>query len=262
MLDRTFVHCSGVGLRAERRLWEQGCSTWDDFLAEPKRFSVGSAGKSVVRSEIEASRAQFDAGAHQFFAKRLGQKHAWRAFEAFRHSCCYLDIETNGGFGSEAITIIGMYDGVDFTALVKNEDLEEFRDRISHFSMIVTFFGTGFDVPILQKAFPDAPMDQIHIDLCPLFRQIGVRGGLKKIEQLYGIERPDESDGLNGLDAIRLWRQHERGRSGALETLIAYNREDVVNMEKLAEIAISKLWQATLDDEPLESPKRRRYSRR
>ena len=107
--------------------------------------------------------------------------------------------------------------------------------------MIVTFFGLGFDVPMLQKRFTSIPFDQLHLDLCATLKRIGFRGGLKKIEKQLGWNRGDELDGLNGLDAIRLWSEYCRGREESLDTLIAYNREDVVNLEKLAEIAYVQL---------------------
>ena len=112
--------------------------------------------------------------------------------------------------------------------------------------MIVTFFGIGFDVPMLLKRFPRLPMDQIHLDLCPTLREVGFKGGLKKIEKELGIARGEDTDGLNGRDAIYLWRRYERNRDeAALATLIAYNREDVVNLETLAQIAYDRMREST-----------------
>ena len=107
--------------------------------------------------------------------------------------------------------------------------------------MIVTFFGSGFDIPMIKRAFPRCPIDQIHLDLCPALKRLGYRGGLKKIERQIGIQREDEADGLNGMDAIRLWREFQHGNSASLDRLIAYNREDVVNLEVLAQIAYDGL---------------------
>ncbi len=176
-------------------------------------------------------------GNHQFFQKALGTAEAWRAWPEFRESCVYLDIETDGGNSGQAVTTIGLYDGKEFVALVKGNDIENFRDVISRYSMIVTFFGIGFDLPMLQKRFRGIEFDHIHMDLCFTLKRLGYRGGLKKIEKQLGIARPCETDGLNGQDAIRLWREYQRGREESLETLIAYNREDVVNLEVLAQIA-------------------------
>lgn len=242
-LERTFVHAPGVGMTTERSLWEQGSLCWDDFLRDPRAYRVGSASRDAVVREIENSRNALLSGIHQHFRKKLKQRHAWRAFHAFRDSTVYLDIETDGTNGKNSVTMIGLYDGRDFQVFVQGENLESFRDAISRYSVIVTFFGTGFDIPVLERRFPTLGLDQIHIDLYPVFRTLGVRGGLKKIEKQHGIERSPETDGLTGYDAVQLWRKHLRGYSGSLETLIAYNREDVVNLEPLALAAMRRMEQ-------------------
>lgn len=231
----------------ERSLWEQGCDDWDCLLEHPDRYSFGTAARHDVLREIERSREHLREGIHQGFAKSLGIGEAWRAFPEFRERCVYLDIETDGTNGPDSVTTIGMWDGRRFECLVKGRDLEEFRDRISHFSMVVTFFGSGFDLPVLEQRFPGVAFDQIHVDLCPALRKIGYRGGLKRIERVLGIERAPEIEQLTGLDAVKLWRAYQwRGSERALETLIAYNRADVVNLERLAEFAYARLRRDTL----------------
>ena len=172
---------------------------------------------------------------------------AWRAWPDFRDRCVYLDIETDGGRTGSAITTIGLYDKDGFTGLVRHNDLGNFPDIISRYSMIVTFFGASFDLPMLQKRFGSVRFDQIHLDLCPTLRRLGLKGGLKSIEKQLGLSRGEDTDGLTGLDAIRLWRRYERGDQNALDTLIAYNREDVVNLEILAEHAYTRLKAASFD---------------
>lgn len=245
MLTSTFVHVAGVGPTTERALWDQGCVTWDDWLAEPTRFDVGPASPTMVTKELERSRRALAFGEHQYFAKKLRQRFAWRALGAFPDRTVYLDIETDGGKGGDSVTTVGLYDGREFRCLVRGEDLEEFSDLISHYAVVVTFFGTGFDLPVMKQRFPYAPMDQIHVDLYPVLRDLGYRGGLKKIEETLGIERSPETKGLTGRDAVFLWRDHLRGRTGALERLIAYNREDVVNLERLGSLALEKMSAAT-----------------
>ena len=50
---------------------------------------------------------------------------------------------------------------------------------------------------------------------------------------MLGIGRSDKTAGLTGFDAVRLWNRYERGDEEALDTLINYNAEDVVNLEKI-----------------------------
>lgn len=248
MLRQTFSHIPGLGGHTERSLWKQGCLDWQTYLDDPSRFEVAGAGKEVVRRGCEEAVQAFDAGHHQYFSKALGTRESWRAWPEFKDRAVYLDIETDGGQSGDSITTVGMYDGNRFICLVKDQDLGEFPNIISNYSMIVTFFGAGFDIPMLKRAFPVVPFDQIHLDLCYAFKKVGVRGGLKKIEKQMGIARGDDTDGLTGLDAIRLWRQYQYGDESALRTLIEYNKEDVVNLEVLAGICYSRLRAATFQE--------------
>lgn len=240
MLRETFLHVPLLGPETERRLWRDGVSDWDEALRRDE-LSLGTADAAVFRRTIESSRLALEARNHQYFERCLGIREAWRAFPDFREDAVYLDIETDGGKGPGSITTIGMHSRHGFVALVQGRDLDAFRDEISRFAMIVTFYGSGFDVPILKSRFPDVPFDQIHLDLCPTFRRVGVHGGLKKIERALGLVRGEETDGLTGWDAVKLWRRHLAGDPKALDTLVAYNRDDVVNLEPLAEIAYARM---------------------
>ena len=238
MLTQTFIHIGGIGHTTERRLWRTGCQFWEDALAQPEAFSFGRVHRNTVVSELKRSQEALASRNHQFFARSLKMRDAWRAFPEFRESCVYLDIETDG----RAITMIGLYDGIEYVALLKDEDLGNFPDLISHYSLIVTFAGGMFDLPQLQRAFRSLRFDQIHIDLCPLLRDVNIRGGLKKIEKLAGIEREEEIAGLTGYDAVKLWRRWEQlNDRSSLDKLVAYNRADVVNLEKLMEWGYPKL---------------------
>lgn len=236
VLTSTFIHVRDIDLRSERSLWQQGATTWESYLAEPQRYATGTDLKRVVRA-VENGRARLESGEYQYFSRRIPNRQHWRMFPEFRDSIAYLDIETVGRSSSQPITVIGTYDGVEYKPFIKGENLAEFSDAISHYSAIVTFFGAGFDLPVIRSAFPSLGLDQIHIDLCPLMRQIGYRGGLKAIERAVGIERSPATKNLTGRDAVYLWGQHLRGSKEALDLLLEYNREDVVNLEKLMEMA-------------------------
>jgi uncharacterized protein YprB with RNaseH-like and TPR domain len=246
LLRRTFCHVPGIGQAAERALWAQGCDSWDTYLDGPGRFAIGTADRQVACEVIEASRRALEERRHQYFVHALGHRESWRAWEAFRDSCVYLDIETDGRLSGSSVTTIGLYDGAEFRCLVQGQDLDSFRDIISRYAMVVTFFGSQFDIPLLQKRFRGGWFDQIHLDLCIALRRLGYRGGLKRIERQLGIERSDETGGMSGRDAIAMWEAYRRGNGEALDRLIAYNREDVVNLEVLAGIAFRGLSAAAL----------------
>ena len=244
MLRNTFIHLPGVGPRTEGALWAQGCTDWDCFLDSGRKYSVGSASQMVVREELGLSRKSLEERNFQYFRKRLRGIDAWRAYEEFKDNSVCLDIETEGGSEDDQVTCIGLYDGNEYVCLTKGDDIESFRDRISHYSMIITFFGAGFDLPVLERRFPRLFFDQIHVDLCPTLRSIGFRGGLKSIEKQFGIKRSPETDGLNGYDAIRLWRAARRGSTKAMELFVRYNMEDTVNLRKLADLSFRRLKRA------------------
>ena len=71
-------------------------------------------------------------------------------------------------------------------------------------------------------------------------RRIGLRGGLKNIEHTLGISRSDETTGIDGFEAVRLWRRYERGEEGALDLLLEYNREDIVNLDTIIGMTYQK----------------------
>lgn len=246
MLEKTFCHVEKVSDRTEGSLWEQGCDDWYAYLRDPDHFSIGTADRDTFTHTIRESAEALAGGEHQFFASRLPSRIVWRAWPCFRDRSAYLDIETDGGNLGESVTMVGLWDGSEFTCLVKGDNLENFRDIVSRYSMLVTFFGTGFDLPMLAQAFPGWKPDQLHLDLCPTLRQLGLKGGLKRIEQQVGITRPDDTAGLNGLDAIRLWRRWQHGDESSLQRLVEYNRQDVVNLERLASFAYNRLSVLTL----------------
>jgi len=250
MLESTFIHCPGVGAVSERRLWQAGARTWDDFDAANGELKLSAARRMQLASLVEESRARLAEEDFTWFARVLPPKEHWRAFPAFRHRMVYLDIETNGGLGPNDLTMVGLYDGRRVRQFVHGFDLEEFPEALADTALIVTFFGTGFDLPFLRRAY-EMEFQQLHVDLCFLLKRLGFSGGLKQVEGAFGIVRSEETQGLSGLDAVWLWRQWRRGSRRALEKLLAYNREDVLNMETLMNTAYPMMLAKTLADEAL-----------
>ncbi len=194
----------------------------------------------MIREELKSSMAhRREIG---FFADRLPSAEVWRLYEAFRDRVVYLDIETSGGWmGVDEITVIGTYDGSCVRSFVSGMNLEEFECYISGFDLIVTFNGTSFDLPFIRRSFPNIALPPAHIDLRFPLKRIGYRGGLKRIEKQIGIERLSEISRMDGFDAVRLWRDHQWGDRCALDTLLEYNKADVVNLQPLTELVSREL---------------------
>lgn len=184
----------------------------------------------------------------KYFKSCLSSRELWRTFPEFRDSTIYLDIETTGlDFSHHLITLVGIYDGSNVRTFIRGKNLDELPDVLKKYTTIVTFNGLIFDIPFITTEFKMRKMEHIQLDLRFLLKRIGYRGGLKSIEKQLGISRTSETVDLNGFDAVRLWRQYERGNSGALNLLIKYNTEDIVNLEQLMEFAYDGLSRKTLE---------------
>ncbi len=248
MLRETFVHIPGVGYRTEERLWRKGIRTWDDFSVASKPHRVPARVLRRIGDEIVRSDEALRRGRHRYFARNLPPRDHWRAWPEFANAIAYLDIETTGlSIGPDAVTVVGVFDGTRRRSFIRGDNLEDLPAAMERAKLLVTFNGSRFDVPFLRKAFPRMALDQIHLDLVHPLRRLGFVGGLKAIESQVGILRSEETTGLGGFDAVRLWHAYDAGEGDALDLLLEYNMEDVVNLEPLAELAYEGLRSLCLD---------------
>ncbi len=232
MLKNTFIHIPGVGEQTERRLWREGVLCWDDFLAAATTRKLPLFRRDEARRWVEESLRR--EGDIDFFRGLLPARHLWRLAGEFGPEAAYLDIETAGlSPEQDYVTVIGVWAGGCLRQYVEGVNLNRFEQEVHAFPLLVTFNGTCFDLPVLRRQFPHLRLDAAHIDLRYVLRRLGYRGGLKRIEPLFGVSRPPEVCLLTGFDATLLWKRHLAGRSGALELLLRYNREDCVNLGHL-----------------------------
>jgi uncharacterized protein YprB with RNaseH-like and TPR domain len=166
----------------------------------------------------------------------------WRLYADFRHRAAFLDIETTGLSHQFAeLTLVGLLDFDGYRAFVRDENLEELREAIEEYDLLVTFNGASFDLPFIEAKFGSMFAGTAHIDLMFPLRRLGLRGGLKSIEQQLRVGRPSELSTLNGFDAVLMWRMWQMGDAGARDTLIRYNAEDVASLPRLADIVYDRL---------------------
>ena len=241
MLTSTFIHASGVGRSTEQRIWEQGIITWHDFLELHERVKLSEMQRSVLIDTVADSIERLEQRDYTYFANLLPANEHWRAFDEFGSSIAFVDIETTGNYGDDRITVIGLYNGRDLKQFVRDVNLEEFELEAEKYSMLATFFGTTFDLPRIRYEFRGMKLDQLHVDLCFALRRLGITGGLKRIEQTLGLRRSCVTQGLDGWDAVKLWQEYQRGSADALELLLSYNAEDVVNLKFLMDYAYNEL---------------------
>ena len=153
----------------------------------------------------------------------------------------YLDIETTGlSYVYDSITVIGIY--LTYSRrqwLVQLVGKDVTRDNLlralAEVTVIYTYNGSRFDLPfVLAYLGVDLRHHHRHCDLMYHCWQNNLYGGFKAVERQLGITR--ELSGIGGLDAVWLWRKlREGGDRVALQTLLKYNEEDVVNLRVLRE---------------------------
>jgi len=244
MLTSTFILLQGIGPATERRLWGEGLLTWQSFLSHTRIPGLSSDRKSWYDRELAVAQSQFDAGQLHFFASRLQSRDHWRFYDTCRSHIMYLDIETTGCPPEHGdVTVVGLHRNGQTISLVRGENLttDRLQAELDQGELLVTFFGTGFDVPYLRAKFPRLRLNMPHFDLCFGARRLGLRGGLKQIEREVGIERPSALHGLDGWDAVRLWSRWAAGDYEALKLLLAYNAADTENLVPLAELVHTEM---------------------
>ena len=233
MLEHTFIHIPGIGPKTERYLWRHGIITWKHFLSN-KETPLSKARDAIVRQNLEASLENRDN--IQFFLDRLRPADSWRVFDRFKDRAVYLDIETSGLYqGVDEITVIGLYDGKTVKTLVNGINLHQFESEITPYELVITFNGSQFDLPFIRRQFPNISLPPAHIDLRFFLKRLGYRGGLKAIEKSFGLSRVSAIDGIDGYEAVLLWRAYQWGDESALDRLIQYNTADIVHLRPLME---------------------------
>jgi uncharacterized protein len=156
------------------------------------------------------------------------------------HLEAFLDIETTGlsPFAS-VITVIGIHLAgrhSRFTQLVGEEiSGESLLRALSGAGTLYTYNGSRFDLPFIQARLGVDLTDHFaHRDLMYDCWRCNLYGGLKGVERQLDINRKITE--VTGYDAVRLWWQYVNNYDeAALKLLLAYNREDVLNLKVLKE---------------------------
>jgi uncharacterized protein YprB with RNaseH-like and TPR domain len=243
-IENSFIPIQGVGETTERRLWEAGVTHWEEFDGAV----VGPKTTDRIHSFLDVATDHLRRGDARFFDESFPPGERWRLYENFRDDALFFDIETTGlDAARNDVTTVSCYRGGTVETFVRGDDLtaDALRGRFADAPLIVSFNGARFDVPFLERSF-DLSVDAPHLDLMYPCRRLDLTGGLKRIEADVDIDR-DRPD-LSGEDAVRLWRRYERGDEAALDELVAYNREDTENLERLADHVTNRLHEAVSPD--------------
>ena len=257
MLTNSFIHIDGVGEIIEKRIWGEGAQSWLDFLSAPPKFLSYPVVKQIYR-ELEKSMQALEEGDIYYFKRTLPPRYHWRLYPEFKDHICFFDIETTGlsAFQSH-ITTVACYDGKQTTTFVRGENLHDLPDHLKKYKVLSTFNGKMFDVPFVEQEMK-IRLGQPNIDLMHVLKGLGYKGGLKACENKLGIGR-EELKGVDGRVAIALWQCFKETKDrDFLDTMLAYNVEDAVNLQRLLVICHNMRLEQykTLEIDPLpEDPK-------
>ncbi len=230
MLTHSFIHLPGIGLKTEQNLWQAGIHNWQQWQ-ENQPVKTPNSSPQQLTLLLQDSLTELENGP-EFFARRLPANEQWRLFSHFRKDTAYLDIETTGLGQQAEITTIALYDGENVHCYVNGQNLDDFVKDIWNYQVLVTYNGKSFDIPMIERWFK-IKLTHAHIDLRYILAKLGFTGGLKGCEKQLGIDR-GTLDGVNGYFAVLLWQEHTNNNNPkALETLLAYNIHDTVNLERL-----------------------------
>lgn len=248
MIRRSFIFLDQIGRKLEKSFWGQGILTWEDFLGEEKIKGISPKRKVYYNRRLMLAHKNLYSFNSGFFYDILPKSEHWRLYNFFREDAVYLDIETSGYCNN--VTVVGLYDGNNTKTMVKgiNLDWKNLSEELKKYRMIVSFNGSSFDLPILNKCYPDLIPRIPHFDLRFACNRLGLNGGLKSVERQLSIKRPDELDGLQGADAVFLWRAYtSTGHRDYLEKLVKYNEEDIVNLRPIADQVYSMMMEKVLN---------------
>ncbi|MCX8031301.1 MAG: ribonuclease H-like domain-containing protein [Thermodesulfovibrionales bacterium] len=245
MIRHTFSILNGIGEKFERNLWRNGILSWDDFCSRDEIFGLSNQKKHIYSFQLQYLKEQLSNKNSELLASYIKKSEHWRLYNEFAGLIICLDIETNGLPIKKGghITLVGLYDGFEEKSLIRGENLssERLAKELKEYKYLITFYGSCFDIPFLKNSFPDIQFNILHFDLFTAARKLGLNGGMKKLENLFGFSRDQAVQGLNGYDAVKLWHYYQKGSLEAKEVLVKYNMEDTKNLYKLAEIFYKNL---------------------
>ncbi len=242
MLEATFQISTGIDWRMERRLWRSGIKRWQDLLDLGSHPHISKRHLRKLKKKIMKYKTALKNENFEYFLTEIPSGLVWRAFPNLIRKILYFDVEATGlNKDEDEITTISTYDGENIRCFVNGDNLSDFPDYADEFSAICTFDGERLDIPLINKQL-GYYFSHIHFDLFQLSRILGVRGGLKKIERRMGVDRDPLIKEINGKSAIFLWKEYQKSRDNRfLETLLAYNIEDVIHLEEMLYLFYNEL---------------------
>lgn len=218
-------------------MWSRGLLDWQAFREAPELSELPPNQAQSLGARIAEAEAALKYRDLSRLAALLPPREHWRLYPLFLDQAVFFDIETDGAVSGRP-TVVSLFDRSGLHVFVQGRNLTALPEVLSRSQLWVTFNGRCFDAPVLRRHFAELPAPVVHLDLRFLCRRVGLRGGLKAVEQLVGIPRPPHLRGVGGWDAVLLWRTWlANDELAALRCLVEYNLYDAFQLRALADIA-------------------------
>ncbi len=241
MIKESFVFLEKCSNAKEISFWKQGITNWQEFLARKKVAGIAAAKKEFYNRKIREAQQALTEDDATYFVGKLPAKEMWRLYPYFKNDCCFLDIETDS-YGT--IIIVGISNYYNTNTFVKGFNLEKslLQKELSKYKLLITFNGGAFDLPKLKKQL-QLGVKMPHIDLKPLCVKLDLKGGLKEVEKILNLKRPEHLYG----NPVELWKAfHASGDREYLELLVDYNKEDIENLKGVMNVVYKKMREKVL----------------
>ncbi len=272
VIRHTFLHLPAVGPSLERRLWKAGFQDWDGLwqaltsgrsarectrVSQQRELFNEPTGKDELNNDkltiqwidrLDESRSALEMARYEYFLEQLRPSAHWRLLPAVIDRALFLDIETTGlSREHHYVTVIGaQYEGV-FHQWTWPQSVARFSELLEEASAVITFNGSRFDIPFLNRQLPLLGRRKAHIDLRQVAHAAGMRGGQKEIEKKCGLRRGIDIAEYDGEKAVFSWCAALYGNTKEYDRLLRYNRADVEALPRLA----SHLYEILSNEIPL-----------
>jgi len=257
MITNSFIFLERIGNKLEQNIWKNGIDNWENFLERNKIKGLSKHRKLYYDRKILNARKALYNFDSSYFLDLLPTSEMWRLYDFFREDAVFLDIETTGLSKNENdITVFGLYDGINTKIMIKgiNFDCNELKKELQKYKLIVTFNGASFDIPFIEKIYPNLLPKIPNFDVKSATDKLNLKGGLKNIEKILGIKRTPIVEKFYGGDALTLWKMYRAtGDEHYLNLLVEYNEFDVINLKIVAEHCVNKMKEKIINENNLVS---------
>ncbi len=240
-INKTFLHCRGIGQSMETKLKSLGFESWDDCLENRNDLPFKGARLDAFIDELKKSNDAFSGGRIEYFTSNFPNREHWRILADYFDDTTFFDIETTGiSQNGNIITVIASYKKQKAEAFVHPENLDAFLDLAENSRLLCSFNGNSFDLPFILRKFNIPSLDRPHVDLRWVCYHAGLKSGLKNIEKTLNIKRPADLIDTDGYEAVLLYYRWLAGNADAREKLIRYCKADAIGTYLVAGRMLSK----------------------